>query len=112
MSLSIRSLALAGLFTATGAIAAGFYFTQQINSPDTNKPAEPLGDWILPPAQALTPTDNNGLPTLAPMLSRVTPAVVNIYTKQTVRSNRLTVEEYYRGIREPAKHISQSLGAA
>ena len=111
MSLSIRSLALAGLFTATGAIAAGFYFTQQINSPDANKPAEPLGDWILPPAQALTPTDNNGLPTLAPMLSRVTPAVVNIYTKQTVRSNRLSVEEYYRGIREPAKRISQSLGS-
>ena len=111
MSLSIRSLALASLFTATGAIAAGFYFTQQINSPDANKPAEPLGDWILPPAQALTPTDNNGLPTLAPMLSKVTPAVVNIYTKQTVRSNRLTVEEYYRGIREPAKHISQSLGS-
>ncbi len=111
MSLSIRSLTLAALFTATGALAAGLYFNNQANRQDSSQPAKPLGDWIIAPAQALTPAENTAMPTLAPMLSKVTPTVVNIYTKQTVRSDRLTVEEYYRGIREPTKHISQSLGS-
>jgi serine protease DegQ len=111
MSISIRSLTLAGLFTATGAIAAGLYFTNHTNNETPGKTSEPLSDWIITPAQALVPSTTNAMPTLAPMLSKVTPTVVNIYTKQTVRSNRLTVEEYYRGIREPTKHISQSLGS-
>ena len=57
------------------------------------------------PATAVAP-----MPSLAPMLERVTPAVVNIYTKQVVRVNN-PIAEFFGGGRFPQERISQSLGS-
>ncbi|MEO8161880.1 MAG: Do family serine endopeptidase [Arenimonas sp.] len=50
------------------------------------------------------------MPSLAPMLERVTPAVVNIYTKQVVRVSN-PIAEFFGGGRIPQERISQSLGS-
>jgi serine protease DegQ len=109
MPISLRSFALAGLFTATGAIAAGLYFVNQQESRRL-APATAANNWVIPEAQALTPASNNGMPTLAPMLSKVTPSVVNIYTKQRVRVSN-PMAEFFGGGRIPQERISQSLGS-
>lgn len=108
MAISLRTVSFALLCVATGALATGLYVTQ--GNSTAEMPTE--ADWLIPAAQA-TATNAQGqpLPTLAPMLSKVTPAVVNIYTKQVVQSNRITVEEYYRGVRVPPQRIAQSLGS-
>ncbi|MEO6104043.1 MAG: Do family serine endopeptidase [Pseudoxanthomonas sp.] len=64
------------------------------------------------PAWAAAPPTTNaaGLPSLAPMLERVTPAVVNIYTKQVVRINN-PIAEFFGGGRIPRERIQQSLGS-
>jgi Do/DeqQ family serine protease len=59
----------------------------------------------LPPLVAGAP-----MPSLAPMLERVTPAVVNIYTKQVVRVNN-PIAEFFGGGRIPQERIQQSLGS-
>ena len=109
MPVSLRSMALAALFTATGAIAAGFYLGNQDSAGKTAAAPEV---WVIPPAQASTPSTSggNGMPTLAPMLSKVTPSVVNIYTKQRVRVNN-PLAEFFGGGRIPQERISQSLGS-
>ena len=67
------------------------------------------------PAPALAaspapPTTSSGMPSLAPMLERVTPAVVNIYTKQVVRvSNPLA--QFFGGRGFPQERVQQSLGS-
>jgi serine protease DegQ len=67
----------------------------------------PVAEAALP-----TPTVNGApIPSLAPMLEKVTPAVVNIYTKQVVRSRSISIEEFFRGVRVPQQRISQSLGS-
>jgi Do/DeqQ family serine protease len=50
------------------------------------------------------------MPSLAPMLQNVTPAVVNIYTKQVVRVNN-PIAEFFGGGRIPQERIQQSLGS-
>jgi Do/DeqQ family serine protease len=50
------------------------------------------------------------MPSLAPMLERITPAVVNIYTKQVVRV-RNPLAEFFGGSRIPQERIQQSLGS-
>ena len=50
------------------------------------------------------------MPSLAPMLERVTPAVVNITTKQVVRVNN-PIAEFFGGGRIPQERIQQSLGS-
>ena len=55
-------------------------------------------------------TNAAGMPSLAPMLERVTPAVVNIYTKQVVRVNN-PIAEFFGGGRIPQERIQQSLGS-
>jgi serine protease DegQ len=50
------------------------------------------------------------MPSLAPMLQNVTPAVVNITTKQVVRVNN-PIAEFFGGGRIPQERISQSLGS-
>ena len=57
------------------------------------------------PATAAAP-----MPSLAPMLEHVTPAVVNIYTKQVVRVNN-PIAEFFGGGRFPQERIQQSLGS-
>lgn len=64
-------------------------------------------------ANAALPTPVVGgapMPTLAPMLERVTPAVVNIYTKQVVRVNN-PLAEFFGGGRFPQERVQQSLGS-
>jgi len=66
------------------------------------------------PAQALAATPaaavGSPLPSLAPMLERVTPAVVNIYTRQVVRVNN-PLAEFFGGGRFPQERVQQSLGS-
>ena len=50
------------------------------------------------------------MPSLAPMLQRVTPAVVNITTKSVVRVNN-PIAEFFGGGRIPQERIQQSLGS-
>src|SRR5258705_11002139 len=67
--------------------------------------ALPEQAWAALPAQA----GGAPLPSLAPMLEKVTPAVVNIYTKQVVRvSNPLA--EFFGGGGFPQERVQQSLG--
>ncbi|MCX7042272.1 MAG: Do family serine endopeptidase [Gammaproteobacteria bacterium] len=64
-------------------------------------------------ANAAPPTPVVGgapMPSLAPMLERVTPAVVNIYTKQVVRVNN-PLAEFFGGGRFPQERVQQSLGS-
>jgi Do/DeqQ family serine protease len=64
------------------------------------------------PAQAALPAQVDGtpLPSLAPMLERVTPAVVNIYTRQVVRV-RNPLAEFFGGRGFPQQRVQQSLGS-
>ena len=64
-------------------------------------------------ATAAPPTPVVGgapMPSLAPMLEKVTPAVVNIYTKQVVRVNN-PLAEFFGGGRFPQERVQQSLGS-
>lgn len=72
----------------------------------------------LAPVQAALPAEVNGqpLPSLAPMLENVTPAVVNIHSKTRVRvRNPLADDPFFRqffGMRAvPQERIQQSLGS-
>lgn len=73
-------------------------------------------DWV-PSAQAAPPSMIVGTtPSLAPMLEDVTPAVVNIYTRQVIEvQNPLAVDPIFRrffGIPDgPLRRESQSLGS-
>ncbi len=70
------------------------------------------------PAQALMPTDVDGqvMPSLAPMLEKVTPAVVNIATegRVQVRQNPLLNDPFFRRFfnipEQPQERKTQSLG--
>src|SRR5687768_6776889 len=66
------------------------------------------------PAKAVAatpaPIPGSPIPSLAPMLERVTPAVVNITTKQVVRVNN-PIADFFGGGRIPRERISQSLGS-
>ncbi len=69
-------------------------------------------DTALPAAQAALPAQvgNTPVPSLAPMLEKVTPAVVNIYTRQVVRV-RNPMAEFFGGGRFPAERVQRSLGS-
>ena len=103
---TLRTAAFALLGTATGALAAGLYFSQRAPAD-----AAPAPEWGIPAARATgTPDTGQSMPTLAPMLDKVTPSVVNIYTKQRVRVNN-PIAEFFGGGRYPQERISQSLGS-
>ena len=68
--------------------------------------ALPAPAWAALPAQV----GGTPLPSLAPMLEKVTPAVVNIYTKQVVRV-RNPIAEFFGGGRFPQERVQQSLGS-
>ncbi|HLU12327.1 MAG TPA: Do family serine endopeptidase [Arenimonas sp.] len=63
-------------------------------------------------AHAALPAEVDGqpLPSLADMLERVTPAVVNIYTRQVVRV-RNPLEEFFGMQGVPRQRVQQSLGS-
>lgn len=82
-------------------------------SPATNI-IEEASDIVLPAAAyAALPAQMGGtpMPSLSPMLEKVTPAVVNIYTKQMVRSSGISIQDYFRGVRVPQQRVAQSLGS-
>lgn len=107
MTLSLRTLALATLCTMTGALAAGFYYS---NQSDSYKNGASGRLWMIPDARAAVPANAQTMPTLAPMLAKVTPSVVNIYTKQRVRVNN-PIADFFGGGRYPQERIAQSLGS-
>lgn len=110
MAVSTRSIAFAAFFAATGALATSIYY---VNQKDSETQLTEQENWIIPAAQAITPSTSsnaNAMPTLAPMLSKVTPAVVNVYTKQKVRVNN-PIADFFGGGRIPQERISQSLGS-
>ncbi|MBS7458223.1 Do family serine endopeptidase [Coralloluteibacterium stylophorae] len=85
---------------------------------------ESLSDPLVAPARAApvamgsplpAVVEGQPLPSLAPMLERVTPAVVNIYTRQRVRvRNPLADDPFLRmlGLRAlPQERVAQSLGS-
>ena len=112
----MRPLTLVSCFFVA-AVAGGVtarYFTP---TPDNPAPAEALAQTVVDtalPAQvaAALPAQIGGapLPSLAPMLETVTPAVVNIYTKQVVRV-RNPLAEFFGGGAFPQERVSQSLGS-
>ncbi|KFN43701.1 Do family serine endopeptidase [Arenimonas oryziterrae] len=68
-------------------------------------------DAAIAPAEAALPAQvGSPVPSLAPMLEKVTPAVVNIYTKQVVRV-RNPMAEFFGGGRFPQERVQQSLGS-
>src|SRR4249919_321587 len=72
-----------------------------------------IADTALPSsAMAALPVQVGGapMPSLAPMLRKVTPAVVNIYTKQVVRV-RNPIAEFFGGPGFPTERVQQSLGS-
>jgi serine protease DegQ len=107
MALPLRTLALATLCTTTGILAVGFYFS---NQSDNAKGAASERLWMIPDAQAAEAANAQPMPTLAPMLAKVTPSVVNIYTKQRVRVNN-PIADFFGGGRYPQERIAQSLGS-
>ena len=75
--------------------------------------AEQAVDVALPRSVAAAlPAQAGGapLPSLAPMLEKVTPAVVNIYTKQVVRVTN-PIAEFFGGGAFPQERVQQSLGS-
>ncbi len=76
--------------------------------------ARQLSDHLIAPAGAALPASLDGqpLPSLAPMLERVTPAVVNINTKTRVRVRRDPFFEHFFGLPDmPRERVQQSLGS-
>lgn len=80
--LALTLAAAFGGFAATGLKAA---FDPPARAAET--PAAPAPASALPAVGASLPAavDGQALPSLAPMLQRVTPAVVSVYSRQTVR---------------------------
>src|SRR4249919_449776 len=75
--------------------------------------AQSAADSALPLANAAPPAlvvGGAAMPSLAPMLEKVTPAVVNIYTKQVVRV-RNPMAEFFGGAGFPQERVQQSLGS-
>ncbi|WP_142126283.1 Do family serine endopeptidase [Pseudoxanthomonas sp. 3HH-4] len=77
--LALTAAAAFGGFAATG-------LNDLLQKPAQAAPAAPVAAAAVPAAAALPATaDGQALPSLAPMLKRVTPAVVSVYSRQTVR---------------------------
>ncbi|HEX5754842.1 MAG TPA: DegQ family serine endoprotease [Arenimonas sp.] len=85
-------------------------------APKVAETATQLAQAALPaPAMAALPAEVNGqaLPSLAPMLERVTPAVVNIYTAQRVQVRNPLADFFgFGGFPSmPQERVEQSLGS-
>ena len=97
-----------------GAVAAHLLTPSADNPTPAAAMLESASNATLPAlaAAATPPATVSGapMPSLAPMLERITPAVVNIYTKQVVRVNN-PVAQFFGGGRIPQERIQQSLGS-
>jgi serine protease DegQ len=108
-ALSLSALVLAAL--------AGGYFAQR-PAPDQRPSSGDMFDAMLPKAHAALPiqVDGQQLPSLAPMLEKVTPAVVSIQSKTVVRvRSPLAEDPFFRHFfgmpNMPQERIQQSLGS-
>ncbi len=74
------------LLALTAAAAFGGFAATAIHE-TLQQPAQAMPATAIPAASATLPTavDGQAMPSLAPMLKRVTPAVVSVYSRQTVR---------------------------
>ena len=110
-----KSTAISCLLLAAvgGGVTARLLTPTPANPAPVAAMAEMAADAALPAlANAAPPAPITGapMPSLAPMLERVTPAVVNIYTKQVVRVNN-PMAEFFGGGRFPQERVQQSLGS-
>ena len=100
------------------AVAAGFggfaatAIREGLDTPARAAPAAPAA--AVPAIASLPPVvDGTPLPSLAPMLERVTPAVVSVHTKQRVKiRNPFADDPMFRRLfpNVPQERINQSLG--
>jgi len=105
---TLLTLALAAAFGGFAATA----IREGIQAPAA---ASPAAAAVMPTAAAL-PASVGGqlLPSLAPMLQKVTPAVVSVHTKQTVRiRNPFANDPFFRRMfpNIPQERINESLGS-
>ena len=111
-----RSTARTTLLALTAAAAfGGFAATSMQYLLDQPASAEPAPSAATVPATAALPAVVNGtpMPSLAPMLKRVLPAVVSVNTKQRVRVNSPFGDDpvLRRMFGIPQERIAQSLGS-
>ena len=105
------------LIALTAAAAfGGFAATALRDGLDSPAQAEPPSAAATVPSVAALPTtvDGQALPSLAPMLQRVTPAVLSVHTKQRVRlNNPFANDPLFRRMfpNVPQERINQSLGS-
>ena len=104
--LALSAAAAFGGFAATS-------LNHLLDQPATAAPAAAVAATV--PTAAALPTAVNGtpMPSLAPMLKRVLPAVVSVYTKQRVRVNSPFGDDpvLRRMFGIPQERIAQSLGS-
>jgi serine protease DegQ len=104
------------LLALTAAAAfGGFAATGLRTALDTPAQAAPSAPAIIPSVGALPPVvDGRPLPSLAPMLQKVMPAVVSVNTKQVVRvRNPFANDPFFRRMfpNVPQERINESLGS-
>jgi len=103
------------LALSAAAAFGGFAATGMQLMLDRPAAAEPAPTAATVPAAAALPTAVNGtpMPSLAPMLKRVLPAVVSVNTKQRVRVNTPFGDDpvFRRMFGIPQERIAQSLGS-
>ncbi|RZA19363.1 MAG: heat-shock protein, partial [Lysobacteraceae bacterium] len=104
------------LLALTAAAAFGGFAATSLNHLlDTPASAAPIGNAATVPVAAALPAVVNGapIPSLAPMLKRVLPAVVSVNTKQRVRVNTPFGDDpvFRRMFGIPQERIAQSLGS-
>ena len=106
--LALIAAATLGGFVATGVLA-------QLDQPAMAAAPAPAGGQLLPTAAALpAAVDGQPLPSLAPMLQKVMPAVVSVYTTQRVQvRNPFANDPFFRRMfpQVPQERINQSLGS-
>ena len=110
----LKTLAALTVAAAFGGFAATA-LREGIETPAHAGPA-PAVPAMAAPAMATLPTavDGVAMPLLAPMLERVTPAVVSVHTKQRVRiRNPFADDPMFRRLfpQVPQERINQSLGS-
>ena len=111
MKTSTKTLLALSLAAAFGGFAATSFNVLL----DTPASAAPIGNAATVPAAGALPTGVNGMPmpSLAPMLKRVLPAVVSVTSKQRVRVNTPFGDDpvFRRMFGIPEERIAQSLGS-
>ncbi len=103
--LALTAAAAFGGFAAT-------WVRETLQAPALAAPAAPV---VALPTVAVLPTavDGQPMPSLAPMLKKVTPAVVSVHTKQRVRVNTPFGDDpvFRRMFGIPEERIAESLGS-